>query len=395
MAAERTTHSAQRQAAQEKAAGAIAPAQQAQAPAAEKGPNHAEEKEPAAVARPAEEAGAVRREELPLTHRKDPARPESARAAAEVTGRTAREEQRPPSPQKERPARPVPAERAEEPRKVAQPEDRALAAALPAEGGERWEALDLTPRAGHGQAGPDESAGAARGAEEGVLHQGAAERPAVAIPRREQSGAPQEGAELAYRSAPDAQGAPAYRDIRIGRPRQGAAPRREPATTAIPAEGKRWSGPAELTFARPPWERQAQEEPKAPAGQKPQQSEYLNSLPRWAQELLNKPSGPAKPGGPAQSWTAGGQSGSAAGQKGPAAQPGGTIEWTAPGALPADSSVTTRPVDMKFRQKAAGEENAAGAKAPVMSEAEVQKTAEKVYRIIEERLRRELRRSGK
>ena len=64
-------------------------------------------------------------------------------------------------------------------------------------------------------------------------------------------------------------------------------------------------------------------------------------------------------------------------------------------ALPADSSVTTRPVDMKFRQKAAGEENAAGAKAPAMSEAEVQKTAEKVYRIIEERLRRELRRSGK
>ena len=111
--------------------------------------------------------------------------------------------------------------------------------------------------------------------------------------------------------------------------------------------------------------------------------------------MLNKPSGPAKPGGPAQSWPAGGQSGSAAGQKGPAAQPGGTVEWTAPGALPADSSVTTRPVDMKFRQKAAGEENAAGAKAPAMSEAEVQKTAEKVYRIIEERLRRELRRSGK
>ena len=102
-------------------------------------------------------------------------------------------------------------------------------------------------------------------------------------------------------------------------------------------------------------------------------------------------------------WQApqGGGQGPAAGAPhgGPAQQagaaPGGMIQWTAPGAQTAAPDVTTRPASIQYREKAEPEGQPASPRAPVLSEAEVQKTADKVYRIIEGRLRRELRRSGK
>ena len=158
-----------------------------------------------------------------------------------------------------------------------------------------------------------------------------------------------------------------------------------------------WTGAPELTFAQPPWERQeADRQPEAP------KSDYLNSLPQWARELLEKPAAPASgarpmtwqaPQGNGQGHTAGAPHGGPAQQAG--AAPGGIIQWTAPGAQTAAPDVTTRPASIQYREKAEPEGQPASPRAPVLSEAEVQKTADKVYRIIEERLRRELRRSGK
>lgn len=179
-------------------------------------------------------------------------------------------------------------------------------------------------------------------------------------------------------------------------PEKGAGP-----SAALPRSGRMWTEAPELTFARPPWERQeadrqSETPPEAPG------SDYLNSLPQWARELLEKSGAPASGAGPV-TWQApreGGR-GPAAGAPhgGPAQQagagPGGTIRWTAPGAQTAAPDVTTRPASIQYREKTEPEGQPATQRYPALSEAEVQKTADKVYRIIEERLRRELRRSGK
>lgn len=172
-------------------------------------------------------------------------------------------------------------------------------------------------------------------------------------------------------------------------------------SAAIPRSGRMWTGAPELTFAQPPWERQeADRQPGTPP--EAPKSDYLNSLPQWARELLEKPAAPASGARP-MTWQApqGGSQGPAAGMPhgGPAQQagaaPGGMVQWTAPGAQTAAPDVTTRPASIQYREKAGPEGQPASPRAPVLSEAEVQKTADKVYRIIEERLRRELRRSGK
>lgn len=63
----------------------------------------------------------------------------------------------------------------------------------------------------------------------------------------------------------------------------------------------------------------------------------------------------------------------------------GQIEWKAP-------QVVRRPAHMVYRED---RETQRTAPSPMLSEGELRRTADKVYRMIQERLRRELRRSGR
>ena len=71
------------------------------------------------------------------------------------------------------------------------------------------------------------------------------------------------------------------------------------------------------------------------------------------------------------------------------------ITWTAPNLQ--QSSVQgvrmSDPMDLTFKERAAQEEESYYKQ--TISEAEIERTADRVYSMIEERLRRELRRSGR
>lgn len=160
--------------------------------------------------------------------------------------------------------------------------------------------------------------------------------------------------------------------------------------------GQAWGGLPELTFATPPWERQEERQAQVelPKG------EHWKNLPQWARELLEKPGAPVGGAGPA-AWQAakGGVPGQPPGLLPGTAPPvggaaGGMIQWMAPGARLPGGEGTAQPAAIQHRERAEGERQYPR-RAPGLSEAEMQRTADKVYRIIEERLRRELRRSGR
>ena len=67
--------------------------------------------------------------------------------------------------------------------------------------------------------------------------------------------------------------------------------------------------------------------------------------------------------------------------------PPGQIEWTAPGAVP-----KAAPIVFRENKQPEAQHPAAPAR---LSDSELRRAADKVYRMIEDRLRRELRRSGK
>ena len=184
----------------------------------------------------------------------------------------------------------------------------------------------------------------------------------------------------------------------LHKPRAAPATRTAPAAQGLPAgEQPPWQGGTQLTFLH----QQAWEERQAPrqsgralvAGD----SDYIKSLPTWAQELLRRPdtretSGPA--GGGFQPPRSPG------GHLPPNAVPGpnGQIRWTAPGvqppgAVPAGSGDSVhRPAQIQW--KSPGQDLQPSPPQP-LGEAEIRKTADRVYHLIEERLRRELRRSGR
>lgn len=101
------------------------------------------------------------------------------------------------------------------------------------------------------------------------------------------------------------------------------------------------------------------------------------ALPEWAQRFLQQP-----PRADSQNT----HRFSAAQQQTAGTQPG-QIEWTAPGAMPKAAPVI-------FRENRQPETQRPAAPAR-LSDSELRRAADKVYRMIEERLRRELRRSGK
>ena len=158
--------------------------------------------------------------------------------------------------------------------------------------------------------------------------------------------------------------AAALRDIRTARPTAGQTAAAEMA----------WrSGTPALTFAKTA----RQQLPEPPE----KKTDATQNLPAWARELLEKP--PAQMAGAAPS----GQS--------------RQIQWTAPQAVPVPAARTSPPANAAavppslLHRERGGDDERSSAAQQAEREAEIRRTADKVYRIIEERLRRELRRSGR
>ena len=158
--------------------------------------------------------------------------------------------------------------------------------------------------------------------------------------------------------------AAALRDIRTARPTAGQTAAAEMA----------WrSGTPALTFAKT-----ARQQPPEPPEKK---TDATQNLPAWARELLEKP--PAQTAGAAPS-----------GQN-------RQIQWTAPQAVPVPAARTSPPANAAavppslLHRERGGDDERSSAAQQAEREAEIRRTADKVYRIIEERLRRELRRSGR
>ncbi|OUN73830.1 hypothetical protein B5G12_06370 [Faecalibacterium sp. An58] len=171
-------------------------------------------------------------------------------------------------------------------------------------------------------------------------------------------------------------GNPAARDIRLVHP--------------VPAAGDGVPGqeqPPQLVLA-------GGGSPELSRSDRPEQARGMEALPDWARELLEKgplPKGPRPAqAGPRQfQWTS----------PQAMAAPGGTVQTVLPqgqaaqsAAPPQLSNAAQVPPSLIHPQKNEEEQSA---RQKAEREAEIRRTADRVYRIIEERLRRELRRSGR
>ena len=145
-----------------------------------------------------------------------------------------------------------------------------------------------------------------------------------------------------------------------------------PDTPERNAQDSNGLSPLSLTFPRP-----GEEADAAPTAKAGTSGNEAAPLPEWAQKLLEKPG--------SNLFDASGASGTAISRV-PAAR---QIEWTAPNAI---SPTLPRPASITLLERQAPQQQEPP---PSMSEAEIRRTADKIYRIIEERLQRELRRSGK
>ena len=152
-------------------------------------------------------------------------------------------------------------------------------------------------------------------------------------------------------------------DIRTFRPRA--------ERPAAERAGKRFGGGPELTY------RQTAEEPVRPAPQEPEESEYVRKLPDWARRFLRSSAGQGGtvPSAPVKQPTPAG-----------APQGGEQIRWTAPAYAP--------PEPMELREKTRPARQETPAAPPQLSQAELERAADQVYRMIEDRIRRERRRMG-
>ena len=136
--------------------------------------------------------------------------------------------------------------------------------------------------------------------------------------------------------------------------------------------------PLELSYGPVP-AGAAPPDPAQTAGESasPAESAYVKSLPDWARRFLRE--------GAAQSVQSMGTARNIASL--PAQGEGDAVQWTAPNYRPPAAPMT-------YREKPGREERQAGQQAPRISEAELQRTADRVYRMIEDRIRRERRRLG-
>lgn len=136
--------------------------------------------------------------------------------------------------------------------------------------------------------------------------------------------------------------------------------------------------PLELSYGPVP-AGAAPPDPAQTAGESasPAESAYVKSLPDWARRFLRE--------GAAQSGQSMGTARNIASLH--SQGEGDAVQWTAPNYRPPAAPMT-------YREKPGREERQAGQQAPRISEAELQRTADRVYRMIEDRIRRERRRLG-
>ena len=144
------------------------------------------------------------------------------------------------------------------------------------------------------------------------------------------------------------------------------------------ARGKESLEPVELAYG--PAAPEAATARQSQSAERPgEESDFVRSLPDWARRFLRE---------------SGGQTGTSAAPMGVAKdissrpkeeKTGGEIQWTAPAYRPPEAPIT-------YREKKREEQTARSA--PAISEAELQRTADRVYRMIEERIRQERRRLG-
>ena len=198
---------------------------------------------------------------------------------------------------------------------------------------------------------------------------------------------------------------------------EGAAERGEQAAVqnAIPNDAGRraefLNDQVELTYAQTSAEGQgetASADPKANASDRTEPSGFKN-LPSWAQDMFRRTGGFPEDGFSGQNTVQfdatkiGPRSaGAPLGYRGAGQIPHGDgrqIIWSAPGmSMSVPSASTSLPPSpspqMVFRDRESGTEPQNGQNR-AMNEREIRKTADKVYRLIEERLRKELRRGGK
>ena len=102
-------------------------------------------------------------------------------------------------------------------------------------------------------------------------------------------------------------------------------------------------------------------------------SNYISTLPDWAQRFLQQPEGASHTAAP---------------PKIPNVQPQQQVEWTAPQAMPSGTAT------MVFREPKQ-EAPQTMQQSPQLSDYELRRAADKVYHMIESRLRKEFRRSGR
>ena len=259
--------------------------------------------------------------------------------------------------------------------------------------------------------GPETQAGAPLGLETaardirvgGALEQGPG--PAELTPGETAGGSAPAGGPLDLYPIPGAQGLEAQAGTHMvsGRPAWEAGGRGGPAPqadTGVPESGRekrpltarlsRHTGarsaarpaaapePLELSYGPVP-AGAAPPDPAQTAGESasPAESAYVKSLPDWARRFLRE--------GAAQSVQSMGTARNIASL--PAQGEGDAVQWTAPNYRPPAAPMT-------YREKPGREERQAGQQAPRISEAELQRTADRVYRMIEDRIRRERRRLG-
>ena len=188
---------------------------------------------------------------------------------------------------------------------------------------------------------------------------------------------PGEGAELAHRAGLEMGAQPGGES----RDPSGRQPVRAPGGVFRAPSGAsagRGAEPVELTYGpAAPAAEPAGAPKQPPAVHAAEESEYVRSLPDWARRFLRESGGQ---GGQSHMGTARDISALPRPTQGEE-----TVQWTAPGYRP--------PAPITYREKNREAETRQAA-APRLSEGELQRAADKIYRIIEDRIRQERRRLG-
>ena len=188
---------------------------------------------------------------------------------------------------------------------------------------------------------------------------------------------PGEGAELAHRAGLE-MGAQPGGESRAPSGRQTVRAPGGVFRAPSGASAGRGAEPVELTYGpAAPAAEPAGAPKQPPAVHAAEESEYVQSLPDWARRFLRESGGQ---GGQSHMGTA--RDISALPRP---AQGEETVRWTAPGYRP--------PAPITYREKNREAETRQAA-APRLSEGELQRAADKIYRIIEDRIRQERRRLG-